>query len=478
MAMWWLRTLRPGAGGLLLAAALSAWPAVAREILPASQADLVAGLIPGVVNIATRIGVADVPDPAQTSTSQFGPPYKISVSNGSGFVIDPSGLIATNWHVVTAAFEIVVTFSDGTRLPAKVIGAWRTVDLALLQVDAGHPLAAVHWGDSGSVRIGDPVLAMGNAFGVGLSVSAGIVSALNRNIGDSLVDDFIQTDAAINHGISGGPLFNLNGEVIGVNSAMLSPTAANAGLGFAIPSNDAQFVFQRMVNVPDSERPGWLGAKIQAVTPEMAEAMGQRQLQGSVVAWVLRDEPAQKAGMLAGDVIQRLDGETFSDERALLRAITARKPGEQITLSVWRNGQKIELKPTLEAWPKTVWELNAAPPSPTLHLTVPPDLGLAVAPLTDELRTANAIGSDVSGVLETGVAPDSDAARQGVAVGDLVLQVGPVQVQNPEALWSEVARARAEGRRFGLFMLLPKKQLVAIAQFPGPNWVALRVTGE
>jgi serine protease Do len=184
------------------------------------------------------------------------------------------------------------------------------------------------------MQIGDPVLAMGDAFGVGLSVSGGIVSALNRNIHGSLVDNFIQTGAAINHGNSGGPLFYLKGEVTGVNSAIISSTLANAGLGFAIPSNDAPFVLKRMVSMPNLERPGWLGAKIQGVTPEMAEAMGERQLNDAPVSWVRPGEPAQKAGMEAGDVILRIDGAAFTDEWALLRQITQRKPGEHVTFSV------------------------------------------------------------------------------------------------------------------------------------------------
>jgi serine protease Do len=470
----WMRTLR--AGALVLVAALLAGPASAREIVPTSWAELIRGLIPSVVNITVRIAGTAGPEEALVSAGQSASPYRIAV--GSGFVIDPSGLIATNWHVVADAFEIIVTFSDGTAIPAQVVGAWRVVDLALLKVDAGHPVQAVHWGDSSAMQIGDPVLAMGNAFGVGLTVSAGIVSALNRNIEDSAVDNLIQTDAAINHGNSGGPLFNLKGEVIGVNSTIISPTPANSGLGFAIPSNDAHFALQRMGSVPVSDRPAWLGAKIQAVTPEMAEAMGQRQLRGAIVAWVLPDEPAQKAGMIAGDVILRFDGKTFSDERALLREITARKPGDEIPFTVWRDGQEIELKVTLETWPKTMWERNAATPLPKVNLTVPHDLGLGVAQLTDELRAANRIGSDAKGVLVTQVAPDSDAAQQGVAAGDLVLQVGPTRVQSPDELWREIDIARSKGRHFDLFLLLSKIQPVAVGQFAGPKWITLPIVSD
>ncbi|HEY4041616.1 MAG TPA: trypsin-like peptidase domain-containing protein [Rhodopila sp.] len=467
--------LRGGIWGFVTAAAILTGTAAARELAPTSQAELIRGLLPSVVNITIRTGATAAPDQVQASASQSGASDRIAV--GSGFVIDPAGMIATNWHVVTNASEITVTFSDGTRVPATVVGAWRAVDLALLKVDAGHKLQAVQWGDSSAVQIGDPVLAMGNAFGVGLSVSAGIVSALNRNIGDSLVDEFIQTDAAINHGNSGGPLFNLKGEVIGVNSAIISPTAANSGLGFAIPSGEAKFVFQRMADMPDGGHLGWLGAKIQAVTPEMAEAMGQPNMRGSIVTWVLPDQPAEKAGMIAGDVIQSLNGETFPDERALLREITQRKPGDQVTFRVWRDGTDVELKVVLQAWPKTIWEQNAAPAQGG-RLTIPHDLGLAVAPLTDAVRAANEIKSNVVGVLLTGVAPGCDAALQGVVPGDVVLQVGQNRVRSPDELWRAVDQARGEGRKFGLFMLLPKLQPVDVTQFPGPKWIALRIAAE
>ena len=348
----------------------------------------------------------------------------------------------------------------------------------MLKVDAGHKLQAVRWGDSSAMRIGDPVLAMGNAFGVGLSVSAGIVSALNRNIHNSLVDNFIQTDAAINHGNSGGPLFNLNGEVIGVNSAIISPTLANAGLGFAIPSNDARFVFQRMLTMPASERPGWFGAKIQGLTPEMAEALGQRRLTGAIVSWVRPGEPAQKAGMLAGDVIVRFNGDSFSDERALLRKTSERKPGDKVTFSIWRNGQVIDLKVILDAFPQRIWELNTGLPPVSRDQPIPSDLGLTVVRLTDALREVNGLGADVDGLMLTAIAPGSDAAMQGVEIGDVLLQVGSTHIHTPEELLHAIDQARTQGRRFGMFMLLPRKQQVDVSQFPGPTWFALRIPAD
>jgi serine protease Do len=351
-----------------------------------------------------------------------------------------------------------------------------------LQIKATHKLPFVKLGDSGTLLVGQKVLAIGNPFGqFQNTLTTGVISSLGRTIRDEQgqeLEDMIQTDAAINHGNSGGPLFNLKGEVVGVNSTIISPTPANSGLGFAIPSNDVQFAIKRMGNMPDSERPGWLGAKIQAVTPEMAEAMGQRLLHGAIVAWVLPDQPAAKAGLLEGDVILRVDERTVTDERALLREITERKPGEMVTFTVWRNGQEIERKVTLDTWPESIWERNAAPPPPEVKLTVPPHLGLTVVQLTDDLRAANAVASDTKGVLVTEVAAGSDAAQQGVAAGDLVLQVGPTRVKTPDELWREVDLARSKGRRFGLFRLLSKIQPVAVSQFPGPKWIALPIASD
>ena len=213
---------------------------------------------------------------------------------GSGFVIDPSGLIVTNYHVVEGAFQITVTFSDGTRLEGKTVSASRLADIALVKVDAGHPLPAAHWGNSDTLQVGDQVFAVGNPFGLGISVTAGIVSALNRDIQNSPYDDLIQTDAMINHGNSGGPLFDMQGNVVAVDSTIISPTTGAVGLGFAIPSSSARFVVDQL-RTYGWVHPGWIGMKVQQMTPDIAEALGLPQPEGSIVAWVLPDGPAKKA---------------------------------------------------------------------------------------------------------------------------------------------------------------------------------------
>ncbi len=448
-----------------------------------NQAELVHGLLPTVVNILAHAEVAPATSSVTASSSQPSassqpnPSFEVKISAGSGFVVDPTGVIVTNWHVIDGAYEIYVTFSNGTRVKAEVLNAARIIDIALLKVDVGHPLAAIHWGDSSKVQIGDPVLAIGNALGIGELVTSGIVSALNRNIMDTPYDDFIQTDAPINHGNSGGPLFDLKGEVIGITTALISPTSANAGLGFAIPANDAHLVIDRLTSFR-WVRPGWLGMKIQQMTPDMAEALGLQQPVGSVVAWVIDGGPADKAGLRISDVITSFAGIVPTDERALLRAIAASLPGREVTVGVLRDGNEIALPATIAEWPKMQWEERDAPTKAVPpHWNIPPDLGLKVSPLTDDLRAKAGtppVPKGMKAALVTAVMRDADVARLGVVAGDVILEINGVAVSNAEEVQSQIDKARAAGREYAMFLVMPKNPPTP-SQWPGPKWLALRV---
>jgi serine protease Do len=460
-----------------LLAAVSAATAARAQDMSFSQAQLVRGLLPTVVNITARAEISESPDPVMASASgnasQSSASFSVKTSAGSGFIIDPSGQIATNWHVVNGAFDIIVTFADGSHAKAQLLNASPLVDLAVIKVSAARKLSAVHWADSAHVQVGDPVLAIGNPLGVGMSVSGGLVSALNRNIMDTPYDNFIQTDAAINHGNSGGPLFDMKGDVIGVNSAIISPTSGNAGLGFAMPSNDARFIFDRMTHKAFT-RPGYLGVKLQQVTPEMAQAMGLDEPQGSIVAAVTADSPAAKAGVRAGDVLLHYGGEQPSDERALQRAIARSEPGSSVNLGVRRRGAELTIPVKVEEWPTMWWEdVKSAATAP--HWNIPDDLGLSVAPLTEQMRASYEIRPEATGVIITGVLPGTDAAQRGLGPGDVIEQVGDTVVASAADVQHEIDQARTDKRLFALFLVARKNQSVTAAQLPGPKWLTLRL---
>ncbi len=331
--------------GLVVAAAFllpAPPPAAAQQMqmqmMEPGQAAVIRRLLPTVVNIQAFIDTAPATAGMNAGASAAKPtPARPNTVQGSGFVIDPSGVILTNYHVIDGAYDIHVTFSDGTHAAGRIQAVAPSIDLALVKVDAPHPLTAVRWGDSDKVQIGEPVFAIGNALGIGLSVSSGIVSALNRNIMDTPYDDFIQTDAAINHGNSGGPLFNRQGEAIGVDSAIISPTTGSVGLGFAIPSNDARYVANRLIR-DGNITPAYIGVKVEQVTEDMASALGMPQPMGSIVAMVREGHPAAAAGVEVGDVILRYDNDTLSDERALLRDMAKSAIGKTVPLTVLRGG--------------------------------------------------------------------------------------------------------------------------------------------
>ena len=466
------------AAGLLLAA-----PAHAQQMMQTmmfNQADLVRNLLPSVVNITARAEVNAPPaESVDTAAAEARQQPPIRVNAGSGFVVRPDGVIVTNWHVVDGAFEIYATFFDGTRAKAEVLNAARLIDIAILKVDVGHPLAAVRWGDSTKVQIGDPALAIGNPLGVGLSVTAGIVSALNRNLMDTPYDDFIQTDAPINHGNSGGPLFNLSGEVIGITTALISPTTGSAGLGFAIPSNDAHFVIDRLLDY-GWVRPGWLGVKIQSLTPEMATAMGLAQPEGSIVAWVVAGGPAERAGVQIGDVVLRFGDLVPTDDRELLRLIAASTPGDKVTVTVLRGGKQIELPVTLAEWPKMQWEERDAPLKVAQpRWTIPPDLGISVEPPPADFLPKHSFpggAAAIPAVLVSAIRKDAEAARRGLTVGDLILRVDDAPIGSAADLQQQIDQARAAHRSFALFLVVPKDASDKDSKFPGPKWIALRVS--
>ena len=463
--------LRCGAIALALAA-----PALARPA-PDSFSGLAARLSPAVVNISTsqkieREDVNEIPQfpPGSPYEEMFKDYYDQQrdshvTSLGSGFVIDPQGLIVTNNHVIEGADEITVNFPDGLSLKADIVGKDEKTDLAVLRVKSATPLPAVSFGDSDKALVGDWVMAIGNPFGLGGTVTAGIISARNRDIAAGPYDDFIQTDAAINRGNSGGPLFDMDGNVIGVNSAIISPSGGSIGIGFAIPSSIVRHTVDQLIQYGETRR-GWIGVRIQAVTPELAEGLGLDKARGALVAEVTPGGPAEKAGIKAQDVILKFDGKDVRDSRALPRAIADSEIGKTASVEVWRDRQSVTLNVTLERL-EDFEKSGAAPEAPTPEPTPPAEveagaaridaLGMTVAELTDALRERFSIGADVQGVVITEISQDSPAgaaAAEGrIRVGDVIVEVGQQEVATAQAVADKVGEAVNARNRVVLFLL-------------------------
>ena len=369
-----------------------------------------------------------------------------TASLGSGFIIDPSGIIVTNNHVIANADQITVTLSDDTILHAQVIGRDAVTDLALLKVNAKGPLPAATWGDSQQARVGDWVLAIGNPFGLGGSVTAGIISATARDIHSGPYDDYLQTDASINRGNSGGPMFNLAGEVIGINTAIYSPSGGSIGIGFAIPSAFAQPIIEQLKATGKVER-GWIGARIQPVTDEIAESLGLDKAKGAMIAAVDWGSPAEKAKLQPGDVILSYDGKPIERSRQLPRLVADTPPDKQVKLTLWRDGKErdvelkvIALNPNRPAPPPPDPEKPKSPPAVEA-------LGVKLAKLTPELRKQFSLSDGVKGAVIIEVPQNSPAASQGLRAGDLLVAVGRSAVTNPEDVTQLVAGARKNGHR-------------------------------
>ena len=420
---------------VLLLAAVAGSSAQARAADSPTDQELVARELPTVVSIsilrapspATGTTVASTAGSAEHSAAPRGRRFL-----GSGFIIDPSGIIVTNRHVIEGATDILVTLQDNTLLRATLLAQADQIDVALIKVTPDSSLPTAGFGDSDAVRVADRVLAIGNPLGLGGSVTRGIVSALNRDIRDTPFDDYIQTDAAINHGNSGGALFNERGEVIGMNTAIFSPEAnsGSIGLGFAIPSNDVKYVADALRS-PAGMRIGTLDFRIQQVTPEIADALSMSKAEGVIVGGTKEGGGASKCGIMAGDIILRYGNMQVKDVRALARAIARTPPGTVISLRIWRNDEPLVVAATVQ-------ELHRAASSVAA-------LAAAAGPGWRLTRIDNPTRQ---GVMVTQIAEDGTAAEAGLSVGDLVVQIQQDKVAGPEDVDRLIALARQQQRHY------------------------------
>ncbi|CCV07708.1 putative serine protease do-like [Mesorhizobium metallidurans STM 2683] len=451
---------------------------------PPSVADLAQGLLGAVVNISTSQtvkgteGPGAVPMPQLPEGSPFqdffddffknrggdkGSAQKVQ-SLGSGFVVDAEqGIVVTNNHVIADADDIEVNFSDGVTLKATLVGADIKTDVAVLKVDPkGQKLTAVKFGDSNKMRVGDWVMAIGNPFGLGGTVTVGIVSARNRDISSGPYDDFIQTDAAINRGNSGGPLFNSVGEVIGINTAIISPSGGSIGIGFSIPSQLASGVVDQLRQFGETRR-GWLGVRIQPVTADIAESLGMATAKGALVAGVIKGGPVDNGTILAGDVIIKFDGKDIQEMRDLPRVVAESTVGKAVDVVIVRKGVEQTVKVTLgrlEDGEKLASGENGntdqddgdkAPAVSTASV-----LGMTVGELNDETRTKFGIAADVSGVVITDVAKDSAAAERGIQAGEVITEIAQESVATPKDVMDRIGALKEQGRKNALLMLASK----------------------
>jgi len=487
---------------------LGARPAIARTA-PESFADLAAKLLPSVVNISTsanapaRAGLPEMPGlPPGSPFEQFfkdfmernrppgtrppgsapGPnpregqpqrpeqPERRTQSLGSGFIIDPSGLIVTNNHVIDGADEITVTLPDNTTLKATLVGRDERVDVALLQVKSEKPLPAVPFADSSGARVGDWVLAIGNPFGLGGTVTAGIVSALQRDIRSGPYDDFIQTDASINQGNSGGPLFNMNGEVIGINTAIFSRSGGSIGIGFAVPANLAKIVVAQLREFGHARR-GWLGVRIQQVTPDIAESVGLREPGGAMIAGINEGGPADQAKIRPGDIVIRFNNQDVKEMRNLPRIVAETAIGQEVPVTVWRDGKEHTLKAMVGELPDEPKVATATPGGRegTAGAVELGGLGLQIAPISGPTRDKYRLADDQKGVVITEVTPGSAAAERGLKAGDVIVEVQQEPVNTPAELQKRLETVRKQSRR-SVLMLIQSQD--------GRHWVPLPLTAE
>jgi serine protease Do len=381
-----------------------------------------------------------------------------SSSLGSGFVVDASGIVITNNHVIADAQDITVIFTDGQKLKAEVVGKDSKVDVAVLKVKPDKPLKAARFGDSEAMRVGDWVVAVGNPFGLGGTVTAGIISARNRNIDSGPYDNYFQTDAAINKGNSGGPLFNLAGEVIGINTAILSPTGGSIGIGFATPAATVVPVIDQLQKYGETRR-GWLGVRIQHVDETIAESLDLGAARGALVAGTNDKGPAQAAGLLAGDVIVEFDGVEIKDSRDLPKIVAAAPVGKDVEVQLIRQGKHIVKTVKLGRLEDNERKVAAAgrnePSDKSFGAKPAPRVfGMELARLTEDARQKFSIKGTVSaGVVVTAVAPDSAAAQKRIRPGEVILEVDQAPVSDPGDVAEKVQTLRGGGKKSALLLV-------------------------
>lgn len=456
---------------------------------PQSFADLVEKLQPTVVNISTT-QILDSHPMDQDDMTEFGIPpgspfeqffkdfmdkqkglgrKQKATALGSGFIVDPSGYIVTNYHVIQDADEITVILHDDTNLPAKVVGRDKKTDLALLKIEYKKPLPAVTWGDSDKVRVGDWIIAIGDPYGLGGTVTAGIISARSRDINSGPYDEYLQTDASINRGNSGGPMFNMEGEVVGVNTAIFSPSGGSIGIGFAIPSSLARNITDQLRDHGHIRR-GWLGVHIQSVTQEIAEGLGMDKARGALVSKITSDGPAANAGIQQGDVIVSYDGKEVPDMRRLPLMVAETEVDKVVNVGVFRKGGELSLKVKVgelkikEDDEESQEKAEKGGAKPLAGAEKIEGLGLSAAILTDTLRSRFGIAKNVKGAVVTNVTPDGLAADSGINVGDVIQEASQRDVKSVKDISDQVKIAKRDGKP--LLLLVNSKDDLRFVAIP------------